>query len=130
MLDDDNDSASGEKSAFTGEEDTGELVSARQNLAAALVLGSIAILAMALALGMENTGGSIYSAAGLLPFLVGFSLKPPQSFGAEKHLRNNELISFSYEFQLNLGESLLLILNHKSVFMNFYSTYRCIYLHD
>jgi len=74
MLDDDSDPASGKKPAFAGEEDTGELVSARQNLAAALVLGAIAILAMVLALRMENTGGSIYSAAGLLPFLVGFSL--------------------------------------------------------
>jgi hypothetical protein len=74
MLDDDSDPASGKKSAFAGEEDTGELVSARQNLSAALFLGAVAILAMVLALTMENTGGSIYSAAGLLPFLVGFSL--------------------------------------------------------
>jgi hypothetical protein len=74
MQDDNNGPESGEKFVFTGGEDTGELVSARQNLAAALFLGAVAILAMVLALTMENTGGSIYSAAGLLPFLVGFSL--------------------------------------------------------
>ncbi len=74
MQDDNNGPESGEKFEFAGEEDSGELVSARQNLAAALFLGAVAILAMVLALTMENTGGSIYSAAGLLPFLVGLSL--------------------------------------------------------
>lgn len=74
MPDDNTDPATGKTPAFQGEEDTGELVSARQNFVAALVIGAIAILAVVLALGMENTGGSIYSAAGLLPFLVGFSL--------------------------------------------------------
>lgn len=74
MLDDNNDPASGKEPAFQGEEDTGELVSARQNLVAALAIGAIAILAVVLALGMENTGGDISSAAGLLPFLVGLSL--------------------------------------------------------
>lgn len=74
MLDDNNDPATGKEPAFQGEENTGELVSPRQNLVAALVIGAISILAVVLALEMENTGGEIYSAAGLLPFLVGFSL--------------------------------------------------------
>lgn len=74
MLDDNNDPATRKEPAFQGEENTGELVSPRQNLVAALVIGAISILAVVLALGMENTGGEIYSAAGLLPFLVGFSL--------------------------------------------------------
>ena len=74
MPDDDNEPASGKEPTFIGEEDADEPVSARQNFVAAMVIGAIAILAMILALVMENPGGDIYSAAGLLPFLVGLSL--------------------------------------------------------
>lgn len=74
MPNDNNEPASGKEPTFIGEEDAGEPVSARQNLVAAVVIGAIAILAMIFALGMENPGGEIYSAAGLLPFLAGFSL--------------------------------------------------------
>lgn len=73
MSQDNEDPAAAGKPGFIGEEDTGERVSARQNLIAALVLASIAVLAMVLAVRLE-TPGRFYSAPGLLPFLVGLSL--------------------------------------------------------
>jgi len=58
---------------FVGEEGEDTRSSPRKDLMASAVIGLVSIVAMLLALGMP-TQGSLQSAPGLLPFLVGASL--------------------------------------------------------
>lgn len=58
---------------FIGEEEVAEPVTAPQNLAAAIVIGAIAILAMVMAVRLP-VPGRLVAAPGLLPFVVGLSL--------------------------------------------------------
>ncbi|NNE83008.1 MAG: hypothetical protein HKN28_03460 [Alphaproteobacteria bacterium] len=62
-----------EKAHFTGEEGGGERTTPRKDLGAAVVIGILAITAMAFSLRLE-VPTSIYTAPGLLPFLTGLSL--------------------------------------------------------
>ena len=73
MSRDNDDPQSADGPGFVGEEEVTEPVTARQNLIAAFVIGAIAILAMVLALRLQ-VPDDFYSAPGLLPFIVGFSL--------------------------------------------------------
>jgi hypothetical protein len=62
-----------EKARFTGEEGGGERTTPRKDLGAAVVIGVLAIAAMAFSLRLE-VPTSVYTAPGLLPFLTGLSL--------------------------------------------------------
>jgi len=64
---------SDEGAGFHGEEEVGEPVTARQNLIAAIIIGAVAVLAMALAVQLE-VPGRLVAAPGLLPFIVGLTL--------------------------------------------------------
>ncbi len=62
-----------EAASFIGEEESDERSTPGKNLGAAIVIGLLSILAMALSLRMPNPS-TIYTAPGLLPFLTGLSL--------------------------------------------------------
>ena len=62
-----------EAASFIGEEESDERSTPGMNLGAAIVIGLLSILAMALSLRMPNPS-TIYTAPGLLPFLTGLSL--------------------------------------------------------
>lgn len=62
-----------EPARFTGEEGGDERATPRKDLGAAVVIGAIAITAMALSLRLE-VPTSIFTAPGLFPFLTGLSL--------------------------------------------------------
>jgi len=62
-----------DQSRFTGEEGGDERATPRKDFGAAVVIGAIAIAAMALSLRLE-VPTSIYTAPGLFPFLTGLSL--------------------------------------------------------
>lgn len=73
MSRDNDDSVSEDGPSFVGEEEVAEPVTAKQNLAAAVVIGAVAILALVLAVRLE-VPGELYTAPGLLPFIVSLSL--------------------------------------------------------
>lgn len=58
---------------FVGEEEVDEEATPGMNLAAAIVIGAVALLAMFLSLRLPNPT-TTYTAPGLLPFLTGLSL--------------------------------------------------------
>lgn len=62
-----------EKARFTGEEGGSERTTPRKDLGAAVVIGALALAAMALSLRLE-VPTSIFTAPGLFPFLTGLSL--------------------------------------------------------
>lgn len=66
-------SDSGDGPGLIGEEEPDEPVTAQQNLLAAIVIGAVAILAMVMA-ALLDVPQNLYTAPGLLPFVVGFSL--------------------------------------------------------
>lgn len=61
------------KAVFTGEENTGERSTPKKDLAAAIFLAVFSLLAMYFAWQLEVVD-SIFTAPGLLPFLIGLSL--------------------------------------------------------
>lgn len=62
-----------EVTKFSGEEGGDERATPHKDLGAAVVIGAIAIFAMAMSLGLE-VPTTAYTAPGLLPFLTGLSL--------------------------------------------------------
>lgn len=75
---------------FVGEEGEDTRSSPRKDLMASAVIGVVSIIAMLLALQMP-TQGSLHSAPGLLPFLVGASLFAMSAGLAVKALRHGAL---------------------------------------
>lgn len=89
---------------FVGEEGEDTRSSPRKDLIASAVIGVVSIVAMLLALQMP-TQGSLHSAPGLLPFLVGASLLAMSAGLAVKALRRGALRNADARPALNLSSS-------------------------